>query len=50
MLHNMNRADMNLFGLTDLFEPEAFGLELKDRVRTDAPVHMESEPEEPLDL
>lgn len=47
LLHNMSRADIALFGLTDLFEREAFGLELKDRVRTDAPVIIEPDPREP---
>lgn len=32
LFHNMNRDDVELFGLRDLFEPEAFGLDLDDRV------------------
>ena len=50
LLHNMNRADIELFELVELFAPEAFGLELKDRIRTDAPVIAATEPEEHLDL
>lgn len=50
LLHNINQSDMAQFGLTDLFAATAFGLELKDRVRNDAPLPIEAELEDALDI